>query len=136
MQHNICACGDNLFKWKINAVRRCIYCLEEILTIKHLLWECRLVKSFWNQLCAKLNRPISYEILILGYSDNIERNNTYSVLKYLIYKKSLHDNDNPQDKIPLNNFIKNELNYKSVIFNYNPNTSEEKIPLLEIINMI
>ena len=39
VQHNICACGDNLFKWKINTVRRCIYCNVEIQTIKHLLWD-------------------------------------------------------------------------------------------------
>ena len=46
------------------------------------------------------------------------------------------DNGDPQDKIPLNNFIKKELNYKSVILNYHPNTSEEKIPLMEILNTI
>ena len=58
------------------------------------------------------------------------------MLKYLIYKKFLHGNDNPQDKIPLNNFNKKELKYKSVIFNNNPNTSEEKKPVMEILNTI
>ena len=136
IQHNICACGDNLFKWKINTVKKCIYCREEIQTIKHLLWDCNHANTFWTDLGVKLNIQFSYELLILGSQGDLNTNNTFSVLKYLIYKKFLVDNDKPQDTISLDLFIKRELEYKSVLFNLNTNTTDDIIPLRYIIEIL
>ena len=89
-----------------------------------------------KKLSYKLNTHISYELLILG-SENLEQNNTFSILLYQIYKKFLYDNDSSNtQKYILTNFIKKELQYKTIIYNMTTRTSELIIPLQKVLDIL
>ena len=90
--HNICPCRDILYRWKLSTTNECFYCNDGIHTIKHMLWECPFVKSFWFKIQNILNLQISYQTLICGGTDNIV-NHLLSILMYFIYKKFVVDNN-------------------------------------------
>ena len=88
---------------------------------------------FWKILENKLSFSISYKLLILG--DNNIRDNTLSVLTYLVYKKFIKDTETFTNQT-LKYLIKSELLYKTRLFNMIDNTNEINIHLQEIINIL
>ena len=131
--HHICVCKSNLFKWKMAISNKCIYC-NGIQTIKHLIWECQNVHTFWNNLQDKLHIEITYKTLILGDKDK-NKNNLLSIIMYSIYKKFIMD-INENNTQPLQNFILHELIVKSEIYNQISSTSEIYVPLRMAINVL
>ena len=109
---------------------------ENIQTMKHLLWDCDHIKNFWTNLGTKLHVQFTYKLLILG-SDDFCANYSFSVLKYLIYKKFLIDKDiQPQSRLILGGYMEEELKNKSTIFNANARTAEDTIQLVNIIDLL
>ena len=73
----------------------------------------------------------------MGENKNAKFNNLISVLTYLIYKKYLTDKDNLNTNYtPLLNFVKKEFEYKSVMYNLMENTSEDYIPLSQLLTFL
>ena len=134
--HNICICGDLLYRWKLGETKKCLYCDFEKQTIKHLLWDCRQSNNLWLHISDKLGFDINYNIMILGKKDLVQ-NNTISVIMYLIYKKFIEDiNQDASNMQNLHSFMKNELQYKIKLYNCEYRTSEKFVALKSILNIL
>ena len=121
--HNICACNDKLFKWKVSKTKRCIYCNNASHTVKHMLWECAEVQEIWVKLNNFREDQITYRLLIIG-DKNIILNNLISFLMFSIYKKFIIDNNYPVGPyISCSMFIKHELIEKSEVYEKMENIS-------------
>ena len=78
-----------------------------------------------------------HSVIIWGENKNAKFNNLISVLTYLIYKKYLTDKDNLNTNYTtLLNFVKKELEYKSVMYNLMEKTSEDYIPLSQLLTFL
>ena len=78
---------------------------------------------------------LDYRTPILGIDNNFRLNNLISVIMFLIYKKYLNDKDNVND-VSLINFIKTDVEFKSITYVLNDRTSEEYIPLQDFLTKL
>jgi len=87
--HNLIMCRKVLFKWKRCDNEVCPLC-GSTETIKHIYFDCELMRRVWNKIgeCLKLN--ITWEKIVLGFTDDLVihslRNLVISLILYARYK--------------------------------------------------
>ena len=93
--HHILTTNRSASKFMEDQSDLCHYCNQESETIRHLLWQCNVVKAFWNELCKLINDrckhahdlKISEKLVILGQDDFIY---TDRILDYMILVAKLY----------------------------------------------
>jgi len=99
--NNLIMCRKVLLKWKRSDTEECPLC-GSTETIKHIYFDCNLMRVVWNKVgeCLKLN--ITWEKVILGFTEDLVihnlRNLVISLILYVRYKfwlKSLEEETSP-----------------------------------------
>lgn len=72
----------NLFYYKIKNSKSCTFCGSNTETIKHLLWDCRIIKRFWHDV---------FDIFKFHFSDNRLHFDTQDIAKKIILNKVVSD---------------------------------------------
>ena len=123
--HNICVCNYLLHKWKKARTDRCPYCIGYRHTVKHMIWQCNMVKPVWTKLGHILQKDMTYRLLIFGEFDK-NVNNLISFVMFCIYKKFIIENQDNQLRpfISCYTFVKQELKKKSEIYESDNNLLE------------
>ena len=87
--HNLLPCRETLFKWKKEKSNVCPLC-EEIETIKHIYYDCQCINHVWISLGRKLKIDLTWEKIILGFTQDITihrlRNMLFTIIMYARYK--------------------------------------------------
>lgn len=95
--HNILTTNRSVAKYNTNQDENCSFCGLYPESVEHLLWGCRFVRTFWNDLTITLNNKCSHahnlrlnkQLIILGYDDNIKTDRVLDLIiimaKYFIY---------------------------------------------------
>ena len=95
----------------------CIYCTHAIHDLKHMLWECKSLNDIWKLIQGIINVTIYWKTVPLGINNEPNMNSIISLICYIIYKKYLSDRDcDPNNIIPINRFIYNELGYRLNVY--------------------
>ena len=135
MIHNICICNDVLYKMKLVSSQQCIYC-DCKQNFKHLIYECRSVRDFWQYLEGILECTITYKTLIFGVENHNDDNNVFSVIMYIIYKKFVSDINSTQNYTPIITFVKSDLNDRISMYKTEKNLCVLTQNLLMVSNLI
>jgi hypothetical protein len=78
--------NKNLFKWKLSTSPLCPECMATH-DVKHLLFDCRNAKPFWNFFNHKLKIDIQWQDVVLCIENKPRYyNNIISLGAYIIYK--------------------------------------------------
>ena len=101
--HRILPTNRYLHLCKIKDISTCTFCSDEVETIEHLLWFCRAVQSFWEELLASLKEKCRHcdcfsfnlELVIFGTSKNVFTDKAIDFMilfaKFYIYKCKLQN---------------------------------------------
>ena len=85
MNNNVC-----VSKWNKTVSPLCEVCnVNE--DIKHLLYDCKIVKHFWERISMYLKFDVTWKIVVLGFYNEISEktsflNNFLSFISFTIYK--------------------------------------------------
>ena len=81
----------------------CQFCKESTETIQHLLWQCNIVRTFWENLISLINQRCKHahnlemdeNLAILGQSTHIYTDKVFDLIvlmaKYYIYRAKVQD---------------------------------------------
>jgi len=69
-------CKERMFKFKMVESSNCDFCLEEVETIKHMLWDCPRAQQGWRylkRLCGQAynDEYVNYDSIVLGSANFI-----------------------------------------------------------------
>ena len=95
--HRLIATQKFLYNCKIADSPQCVFCSEEIETIQHLFWQCKITNKFWMDVlsllkvkCLHQDLTFTEELILFGISDNVETNKIIDLIvlhaKYYIFK--------------------------------------------------
>ncbi len=90
--HNLIVSRSVLFKWKRHDNPLCPIC-NVIETVKHIYYECDLIKDIWKRISEDLRINLSWEKIVLGFTEDITvhrfRNLVTSIIMYTRFKSWL-----------------------------------------------
>ena len=92
--HNILSSSERVAKWKPGVSSKCSICYQ-IDNIKHMLFDCILVRNIWRKSSEIIQTDISWKTIVVGYKylfsgSNISFFNiTVSLITYSIYKYNM-----------------------------------------------
>ena len=98
--------GYNLFRWKKIDLQICIYCNSEVHDCKHLLFECKHIKTIWDIFKAVTKHDISWKDIILGIDGDTCMNCVISLISYIIYKKYIKDREQKHVRTSITYYVK------------------------------
>ena len=101
--HNILPTNSFLFKIGLIETEKCVFCEESRETIKHLMWDCVVTKTFWDQIVTWVgcelgdHLNINFDIICFGlFNDDFDvfKNMLILLAKRFIYRCRV-DEKNP-----------------------------------------
>ena len=119
MLFDILPCNYNLKKWKLKESDRCDVC-NEVQNVRHLLFECKYVKTLWETIEEILNCDITYQDVFCGFHEGntLFANYLCSICSFIIYKEWLICSLKQQSRKAVCNlsYFKNELCFRLEIY--------------------
>ena len=101
--HHILSTNRSVSKYNIDQIDRCSFCGAHSETILHLLWTCRYVQQFWNNLASSINKKCYHankfrftkSLVIFGKCKEIVTDNICNLIillaKYFIYRSKVQN---------------------------------------------
>ena len=134
--HYIITTNRSVSKFMIGQDSNCPFCGAQSETIKHLFWQCRLVKHFWNDLSSLINKKCSHahyfefteHLVLFGKSNDIFTGKICNLIillaKLYIYRCKVQNNN-----LNINVFMKElyKREHIEIIINDNFFKSSSKI---------
>ena len=92
--NNIPSCNLYLSKWKNDRNMMCDHCEICIENIRHLIYDCKNIRTIWHKLSMVMNFDIKWKNVLLGFYHEENRkislfNTILSFVAYRIYKYKL-----------------------------------------------
>ncbi len=116
MLNNILCCNLYLHKCKLRASANCEHCQNDVENIKHLIFECNIVKDLWYKISAIVEFKVKWKHVMIGFF--IENSNRTTFLNELIsyvafkiykYKMTCRFENKRENKFDLSIYIRKSL---------------------------
>ena len=97
--HKCISNGYDVHKWNLNVDEKCIFCVDEHHTIKHMCFDCKKIKEMWTKLEVILKFKLRWKHIVLGFSEicNITyiRNLVIAIVIFTFYSKWVTFSESP-----------------------------------------
>ena len=112
----ILACGELVSKWD-TSVRSIRFQCNEIDSISHLLYECKLAKQIWHIVNRSLLVNIQLEDIVFGTKLTSDLNFAVSLVSFCIYKHWILNHMNIKDRnySSILSLVKNDIYFRCKI---------------------